>query len=73
MGRSAAAFQSGPGHAYRDALATLVRLYAEGGQKEQASQTLGLMTALLAEKPDPSGEAQVKALGTSITGLDHKE
>jgi len=73
MGRSAAAFQSGPGHAYRDALATLVRLYAEGGQKEQASQTLGLMTALPAEKPDPSGEAQVKALKALIVGSDNKK
>ena len=73
MDRSASSFQSESGHAYRDALATLVRLYAEGGQKEQASQTLGLMTALPAEKPDPSGEAQVKALKALIVGSDNKK
>ena len=68
MDRSAASFQNEPGHAYRDALATLVQLYVEGQQKEQASQTLGLMIALLAQKPDPSGAAQVKVLRTLIAG-----
>ena len=73
MDRSAVSFQNGPGHAYRDALAALVQLYAEGGQQEQASQMLGLMTALPAVKSDPSGAAQVKALEALITGLDNKK
>ena len=47
---------------YWDALATLVRLYAEGNQKDLATRKLASMQEFLAKHPDPSRAAQLEEL-----------
>ncbi len=62
MDTSAVSFLNDPGARYWDTLATLVQLYAAGGQPAQALQKLTAMDADLANHPDPHHAAQIKAL-----------
>jgi hypothetical protein len=43
-------------------LATLVRLYGEGNQKDSATQKLDSMQQFLAQHPDPGRTAQLEDL-----------
>jgi hypothetical protein len=53
---------------YWDALATLVRLYEEGNQKDSASRKFDSMQQFLAEHPDPQRTAQLEELRKQIAG-----
>jgi hypothetical protein len=51
---------------YWDALATLVRLYEEGNQKDSAIRKLDSMQQFLAQHPDPQHSAQLEELRKQI-------
>ena len=62
MDQLAASLHSGSDPVYWDALATLMRLYGEGNQKDLAAQKLNSMQQFLAAHPDPRRSAQLEAL-----------
>ncbi len=52
---------------YWDALATLVRLYEEGNQKDSAARKLDSMQQFLAQHPDPQHTTQMEELRKQIS------
>ncbi len=66
MDRAAPAFQKIPGSAYWDVLNILARVYAEGGQQEQANQQIDKMKQLLAEHPDPARTVQLEEMRQTV-------
>jgi hypothetical protein len=62
MDQRAALLHSSSDPVYWDALATLARLYAEGDQKDLATQRLNSMQGFLLAHPDPNRSAQIEAL-----------
>lgn len=62
MDQRAASLQGGADPVYWDALATLVRLYDEGNQKNLATQKLALMQAFLTAHPDQRRARQLDEL-----------
>jgi hypothetical protein len=68
MERRAAALDKSREPAYWDALTTLARLYAEGGQKELATRKLEGLRQVLAAQPDPQHAAQLEKLQQVIAG-----
>jgi hypothetical protein len=62
MDQRAASLRSGSDPVYWEALATLVRLYEEGNQKDRATQKLNSMQVSLAAHPDPHRSAQLENL-----------
>jgi hypothetical protein len=62
MEQRAVSLHSGTDPIYWDALATLIRLYEEGKQKDLATQKLNSMQEFLAMHPDPRHSAQLEDL-----------
>jgi hypothetical protein len=62
MEQRAVSLHSGTDPIYWDALATLIRLYEEGKQKDLATQKLNSMREFLAMHPDPRHSAQLEDL-----------
>ena len=62
MEQRAVSLHSGADPIYWDALATLIRLYGEGKQKDLATQKLNSMQEFLAMHPDPRHSAQLEDL-----------
>jgi hypothetical protein len=62
MDQRAASLHTGSDPAYWGALATLVRLYEEGNQRDLATQKLNSMQQFLAAHPDPSRSVQLEDL-----------
>jgi hypothetical protein len=67
MDSSSESFRTDPGPQYWASLATLVQLYAEQNQRDQAALKLDLMSAYLAANPDRIRDAQLMALKALIT------
>jgi hypothetical protein len=62
MEQRAVSLHSATDPLYWDALATLIRLYKEGKQKDLAIQKLNSMQEFLAMHPDPRHSAQLEDL-----------
>ena len=62
MEQRAVSLHSGTDPIYWDALATLIRLYEEGKQKDLATQKLNSMQEFVAIHPDPRHSAQLEDL-----------
>jgi hypothetical protein len=62
MDERATSLRRDSGSGYWEALAALVRLYAEGDQRDSANPRLGDMQEFLAQHPDPSRSKQLQEL-----------